>query len=151
MCIRDSVMTVMGSTNHYVITLDRKNGGFAEVARRAAPGNFPMELMPRPGHDQALLMRIEFGVDDASHVHLMGPTDGGGYVSQGAVAAVAPPTIDVKMHPNGDLAYSPTDNPADPVTVNDLTTTGLLHLLTVGAQGVTAKGQVMIPVSYTHL
>lgn len=51
----------------------------------------------------------------------------------------------MKVHPSGDVAYSPADDPEDPVTANDLTTTGILHVLGIAPSGITTLAKAKLP------
>jgi hypothetical protein len=141
----DRIVLAASGPTHQLVTLDRGGGGFAETTRVAAPGNFPVQLERRPGTDQAVMARVEFGVDTATSVYLLGPGPGGAYTTQGAVAAIAPPTISIGAHPGGALVYSPADNPADMVSPSNLKATGLLHLLAVSGAGLVDGPPVQLP------
>jgi hypothetical protein len=135
----DRVMLAVSANVHEVVTLDRKNGIFAETTRVPAPGNFPLEVRRRPGHAEAIMPRTEFGVDTATFVHLMSPNASNAFMSLGTVGNVTPQSIDVGVHPSGNFVYSPTGNPAQPITPTNLTTSTLVNVFSVSESGL-AKG-----------
>jgi hypothetical protein len=142
----DRVMfAVSASDKHEVVTLDRKTGLFAETTRAPAPGNFPLEVRRRPGHPEAIMPRTEFGVDKATFVHLMSPNASNAFVSLGTVGNVTPQSIDIGVHPSGNLVYSPTENPADQITPTKLTTTTLVNVFPVSESGLAKPSTVTIP------
>jgi hypothetical protein len=139
------ILAASGAKTDEIVTLDRGASGFAETTRTAAPGRFPVDLVHRPGTEEAILARVEFGVDNATTVYLMGPAAGGKYTAQGSTAAIAPPTIAIGVHPNGNLVYSPTSDPSDPVSPTNLKPTGLLDVLAVSDSGLVARPAIKMP------
>jgi hypothetical protein len=141
----DRVLLAVSANVHEVVTLDRKNGVFAETTRTPAPGNFPLEVRRRPGHPEAIMPRTEFGVDTATFVHLMSPNATNAFVSLGSVGNVTPQSIDVGVNPNGNFVYSPTMNPAQPITPTNLTTTTLVNVFPVSDSGLAKATTATIP------
>jgi hypothetical protein len=139
------LLALSGPDSDALVTLERQAGAFQEIARVPAPGRFPLQLVQRPGTEQAVMPRLEWGVDSATSVYLLSPDAGGAYSPQGAVGTVAPSSLQVGIHPNGSIAYSPAVNPNDPVTSSDLQTTAVLYLLDVGSSGISTHAMPLAP------
>jgi hypothetical protein len=139
------VLAASGAKTDFVVTLDRGSKGFAETIRVPAPGRFPLQLFRRPGTSEALLARVEFGVDTATSVYLMSAGANGAYEAKGASASISPPTISIGVHPGGALVYSPATNPSDMVSTTNLKPTGLLHVLAASEAGLGDEPEVKMP------
>ena len=131
-----ALIAVSGTSSHLIVTLDRNGGAFAETTRVPAPGAFPLKLLRRPGTAQALLARCDLANETTTSVNLLDAQDGGGYVAQGTVGSVRPPSIDLAAGANGSVAYSPSSDPEDPITSSHLDAGGFLTVLTVSDAGV---------------
>ncbi|HVY49404.1 MAG TPA: hypothetical protein VHB21_26110 [Minicystis sp.] len=139
------LLTASGAKTDAVITLDRKGDAFAETTRVPAPGRFPVQLLRRAETDEAVLARVEFGVDDATSLDLLAPRADGGYVTHGASGSIAPPIVSIGVHPGGGLVYGAAADPKDPVSPTNLAPKGLLHVLAASDAGLADRPPVEMP------
>jgi hypothetical protein len=139
------LVTASGSSSYTVITLDRKGTSFAETTRVAAPGAFPLQVIRRPGTDEALLTRWDSLSEDHSTVYLLAPMSSGAYTKQGTAVTVNPPALYIATSPSGNVVYTPTGNPSDPVTPTHLDGTGMLFVLGVSEGGISSLKPLTLP------
>jgi hypothetical protein len=140
-----AILALAGASAHMVVTLDRKGASFAETTRVPAPGTWPLKVVRRPGTPQALLARSDLSSDKATDFFLLDRADGGGYVKQGTSGSVRPPSIDFAVAPTGTLAYSPSSQPENPITSQNIDAGGFLSVLSVSDAGLAPDGLPRLP------
>ena len=140
-----ALLAIAGPTDSQIVTLDRSGAGFTETTRVLAPGAFPLKVLRRPGTDEAVMARCDFSTETATTFYVLGPADGGAYVNQGTTAQAAPSSIDFAVWPGGNLAYSPTSDPNNPITSSNLDAGGVLYVFGIGDGGVEAGSVPALP------
>lgn len=105
-----------GATAHNFIALDRNADGHLAVGPTTAiAGTWPIELAPRPGTDQAVLLRADLLSEDPAEIIPI-RHDTTGWVSAGASGTVSPASTTFAVHATGKRVYSPTRDLANPGT-----------------------------------
>ncbi len=141
----DRALLALAGSTHMIVTLDRNGASFTETTRVPAPGTFPLKLLRRPGTAQGLLARCDLSTDKATSFYLMDQGDAGSYVARGTVGSVAPYSIDFAAAPNGALAYSPSDQPENPITSQNIDAGSRLTVLSVGDGGIGPDTEAYLP------
>ena len=131
------VMVTAGPDMGTIEAIDRDGDGFTAGDSTVIADNWPLEAAARPGHDEVIMLRANLAEDDAADVMRLA-RDGDGWAVSGDVGQIGPPTIDVAVHGGGDIVYGSTSDPEDSVSVENLDAPGVLHVLAVDDDGVTA-------------
>lgn len=102
------VMATEGApTGHQLLAIDRQpDGGVDVTTRTPIPGDWPIQVVARPGHDEAVLLRANLLDEHFSELIPLQRIDGG-WVPSGASARIVPATIALAAHPSGERIYSP--------------------------------------------
>ena len=141
-----ALLAVSGPNNtHQLVTLDRSGGSFAETTRVAAPGPFTFKIRGHRAMGDAILARAELGTDTVTTVQHLQRGANGAYTADGTPGMVGPPSIDIVLNAAETRAYSPADDPNDPITPSHLTAGSLLHVLAIGAGGVSTLNKIKLP------
>jgi hypothetical protein len=139
-----AVLATAGPSMGTLVALDRVGGKLEAGTTMTIPGNWPLDVAGRPGHDEVILGRANLATDDALEIFRVGRS-GADWSIVGTAGEVDGPPIDFAVHSSGDVVYSPTSDPADPVTSGNLDAKGLLHVLAVTDAGVAPQTTLALP------
>jgi hypothetical protein len=138
------VMVTAGPDVGTIEPIDRDGDGFTAGTSAEIPNNWPLEAAARPGRDEILMLRANLAEDDAADVQRLART-GDTWAVSGDVGQIWPPTIDLAVHGGGDLVYGSTSDPEDHVGTDNLDAPGVLHVLSVGDEGVAPGSTRALP------
>jgi hypothetical protein len=147
----DHAVIALEAANAETVGLTRGTSGFVAGTRVPAPALYPLAVRSRPGTLDVLLSRSQVGVDDAMDIYRLQQGTNGTWTSSGSHGSVADQPIAMVVHPSGAALYSPTGDPASPVSSSNLDAPGLLHAVTISNTSFTDAGTVALPRSATVL
>lgn len=129
----------------YLFPLAREaDGGFAAGAAMAIAGNWPLQTLPRPGHDgEVLLTRANLIRDAATQVMRVALDARGAPAVIGEAGEIGPPTLDVAT--TGDLVYGATADADESIAADNLDAPGALHTLAIAGETMDAVGELALP------
>jgi hypothetical protein len=127
----DHAVMALASTQDQILGFTRQGTDFVAGTPVAPPAAFPLELKARHGSSDVMLSRSEVGVDQTLDIYRLQLQSDGTWTSTGAHAAVPDQPLAMAMHPNGAVVYSPTGDPSNPITRQNLTAPGLMHALKI--------------------
>ncbi len=124
--------------------LERSGESFVTGSAMNIPGNWPLEVVARAGREEVVLARANLANDDAADVYRVARTVDAWEIA-GESGAIAPPSLDIAIHPDGETLYSPSSDPESPVSVENLGAPGVLHVLGVAASGIAPEESAALP------
>ncbi len=101
----------IGPTGHTLHALERKPDGFwTQGPQTPIPGDWPIDLMARPGTEQVVMMRVDLSTREPTEFLPLHRTEQG-WVRAGQSGLVEPATVSMAAHPSGQSLYSGTSDP----------------------------------------
>jgi hypothetical protein len=130
-----AVLATAGSNAHDIIALDRDGDKFVAGEKTPVPDEWPLELESRPGFDEVVLTRAKLTEDVATDFYRLTRAAETWIPSSSTV--ISPRVLDVAVHASGTVALSPSSDPANPMTSENLDVPGFVQIIDI--DGMTRK------------
>jgi hypothetical protein len=141
----DHAVIALEAQKSEVVAIARGGSGWTAGARVLAPAAYPLAIRARRGSGDILYSRSQVGVDQTLDIYRLQAQTDGTWHNSGAHGSVPAQPIAMELHPTGAALYSPTGDPANPVSSSNLDAPGVLHAVKIGADTFTDGGTVALP------
>lgn len=144
-----ALLAIASNPQHETVALVRSTpdepfaaGGYSDIEN-----NWPLAAAA-DGHGGAYLLRGSLMNEPDTELFAL-DHGAGGFSRAGNSVLISPSSLNIVV--GDDVVYSPTSNPADPVTVDDLESTGLLYAFTRSGGDLTALPVFGLPNAGTEI